>query len=411
MKKLNILVLGAKYNHPKDGPYLTNDLVHALARLGHTISVITVEWDMQNGPAQNYNEGEHVRVMRLPTRTLPLGRLLGLLYKWSFSSLHAMPAIRSAIGEAQFDVVLAFAPAVTIYAPIKWALRKFRARSYIYNPDFFPYYHHSNGMIPKGPILSAARYFESSALRKFDVIGCMSPANAEFLKSHFALKSSQRIAIMPLWGDTTKLAPVDRIAVRQRWNLPVTGFIALFGGQLIPGRGIEDVLNAARIAQTRRSEMLFLFLGKGSLRPLVDRYIAEGGDNVIVMDPVDRDTYLKIAAACDVGINATAPHVVVPTFPTKTIDYVRAGLPIMAAVERASDYGQFVEDNELGLAAPAGDPAALYTGLARLLDDGDLRERIRRAGPAALTRHFDVNQAAQMILKELQFSERPDTSD
>lgn len=407
MKSLNILVVGAKYNLAKDGSYLTNDLVHALARLGHRMQVVSVEWDMQKGPHQTYNEGDGIRVMRFPARTLPLGRVAGLLYKWVFSSVSAMPSIRAALGRDHFDVVLAFAPAVTIYAPLKWALRRFGARSYIYNPDFFPYYHHSNGMIPGGLIFSVARHFENSVLRLFDVIGVMSPANASFLKRNFRLKESQRIAVMPLWGETGKLAPIDRAAVRREWWLPEGSFIALFGGQLIPGRGIEDVLEAARIARATQPEMLFLFLGKGSLRSLIDRYIADGGDNVRVMDPVDRDTYLQIAAACDVGINATAPHVVVPTFPTKTIDYVRAGLPIMAAVEHASDYGQFLEENELGLAVPAGEPAALFDGIKRLMEDAELRAKIRRAGPNALARHFDVDQAARAILDQLGFGEPP----
>lgn len=401
MKNLRILVLGAKYNLVREGSYLTNDLVHALAGLGHTIQVVSIEWDMQRGPPQVYDEGERIHVMRFPARTLSLGRLPGLLYKWVFSSVRAMPAIRSALSRRHFDVVLAFAPAVTIYAPLKWALRHFDARSYIYNPDFFPYYHHSNGMIPTGPIFSIARYFENQALCEFDVIGCMSPANANFLRENFAIKPSQKVAVMPLWGDTKELAPVDRMTVRREWKLCERKFISLFGGQLILGRGIEDVLNVARIAQFRQPEMLFLFLGKGSLRPLIDRYIDQGGDNVVVMDPVDRDTYLKIAASCDVGINATAPHVVVPTFPTKTIDYVRAGLPIMAAVERASDYGRFVEENDLGLAAPAGEPEALFAGIERLMNDPELRARIRRAGPIALARHFDVNRAARSILAEL----------
>lgn len=400
MASLNILFVCAKYNLPEEGNYLTNDLVQALARIGHSVQVVSVEWDMPKG-SQIYEENDRINVLRVPAPTLPIGKVAGRLYKWIFSSFFAMPAIRKEVGRQRFDVVMAFAPAVTIFAPLRWATHAFKAKSYIYNPDFFPYYHHSNGMIPGGPVFTLAHRAETAALRWFDVIGCMSPANADFLKRHFKLRPSQRAEVLPLWGDVSQPAQVDRTAVRRERQLPDDRFIALFGGQLIPGRGIEDVLEAARIARTRRPEMLFLFLGKGSLRPLIDRYISEGGDNVRVMEPVDRDTYLKVAASCDVGINATAPHVIVPTFPTKTIDYIRAGLPIMAAVERASDYGQFVEDNDLGLAAPAGEPAALFAGIDRLFEDADLRARIRRAGPVALARHFDVDQAARKILDQL----------
>lgn len=399
IKPLRILLVTSKYNRPEQGPYLTNDLANSWAADGHQVQAISLEWDGVDR-TECYSDGT-VRVLRIgPFVTKKFGVLIERLAKWALSSPLAMRTIRKEIGDdARYDLLVTMAPLVNLSSPLEWGLKR-SARSYVYNADFFPYYHRSIGLVPGGPIFHAVRLGEQRLLRKFDVIGCMSAANIAFLKSHFRLAKGQRATALHLWGDTSAPPMPDRDAKRAQYGLPRDKAIALFGGQLIHGRGIEDILGAAELARSEAPDLLFLFIGRGRLEPLITDYMARGGDNVRVIPPLPRDEYLSVASACDIGVNATAAHVVVPTFPTKTIDYLRARIPIAASVEAASDYGEFVEDNGVGLTSPAGDPRALLGILQRMAEDPAMRQRMRNAAQPTLDKYLDVRVAARSIIED-----------
>jgi len=124
------------------------------------------------------------------------------------------------------------------------------------------------------------------------------------------------------------------------------------------------------------------------------------GAKAMLHPAVPRDVYLSIAAACDIGLVATIAETGVPTFPSKTIDYLRVGLPVVASVESTTDYRTFVEDNGFGLVVPAGESRSWLDAISRIVDDPDIHATMVRAGRAALQTHFDVANAARLILKE-----------
>jgi len=62
-------------------------------------------------------------------------------------------------------------------------------------------------------------------------------------------------------------------------------------------------------------------------------------------------------------------------FRTRALDYLWAGLPVVAT--RGDSFGQLLEDEGLGLTVPAEDAEALEAALWRLLDDWEMAERCR----------------------------------
>jgi glycosyltransferase involved in cell wall biosynthesis len=397
---LKILILCAKFDLPEQGPYLTNELAAALVRLGHQVQVAAVQWDEDEGPPLSYAD-EGVDIFRMPARTTrAFGRFVQLLYKWTMSSRAALPAVRRMLRGHRCDLMIAFAPLVTMHAPFRWAARHAAARTYVYVTDFFPFHHHSLGLIPGGAVLAAAHRAETALLRRADVIGCMTPANAAYLESHYRLRAEQRIEILGLWGTSTPAPTIDRAAVRRHFGLPIDRPIALFGGQITEGRGIETMLAAAALSASDPAGPVFLFVGAGRLAPLVRGHIERGGANVRLLDPLPRSRYLELAASADIGLIATVPDVDVPTFPSKTIDYLRAGLAVVASVEATTDYGEIIEAAGFGAAVPAGEPQALLGLLRTLLADPARLAVMREAGQRALHEMFDVDAAAATLLTQ-----------
>ncbi len=63
------------------------------------------------------------------------------------------------------------------------------------------------------------------------------------------------------------------------------------------------------------------------------------------------------------------------SFRTRALDYLWAGLPIVAT--QGDAFAELIERNGLGLTVPAEDPAALEQALSRLLEDWELAEECR----------------------------------
>ena len=91
-------------------------------------------------------------------------------------------------------------------------------------------------------------------------------------------------------------------------------------------------------------------------------------------------------SACDIGLVCTVAGVDSSSFPSKTIDYLRAGLPIVAAVEQESDYREFLRRWNIGISIPAGDATALFAAVIRVVDDQEITANIARNARACLRR-------------------------
>ncbi len=111
--------------------------------------------------------------------------------------------------------------------------------------------------------------------------------------------------------------------------------------------GFDQMLAAAAAAVGRQagSPLLFLFVGDGRLAPMLRE---NARDNVLWRPAMPRADYLQLLGACDVGMVATVPGVTSFSIPSKTLDYLRAGLPVVSAVEPGSDFSILLERHGVG---------------------------------------------------------------
>jgi glycosyltransferase involved in cell wall biosynthesis len=254
-----------------------------------------------------------------------LGRFVEKASKWTLSSLFALREMCKALSGRRFDVLICFTP-----AQLHWATKHLGTRNMLFVHDFFPYHHRSIGLVPDGLVFQVARLLEGHLIRRFHVIGCNWPANIVNLKKHYRILTSQHVIWTPLWGGLSARPPCPKEVVRMEHSLPLDRKIVVFGGQITEGRGVEEMLTLAALAQTKRPDLAFLFVGDGRLIHLIEQRIASGASNVIWRRRIPRDEYLRLLGACDVGLVATVKQVDSSSFPTKTIDYLRASVPIVA---------------------------------------------------------------------------------
>ena len=405
MKPLRILLATNNYGVQVREVPLANELATAFAREGHHVQVVATSWSSPPGaPPRRYREESGVEVLFLTPRQLGRhGTAMWRLTKWLATPTSSYRAVRKELAGQEFDLMVALAPAVASAGAIVWGAKRSRKRL-LWIPDFFPFHHRLLGQIPGGPVFQIARIAENKLFRVFDVLACFNNDAIGYLRRHYRLEPNQIAAWIPQWGEVRPLMLANSDSVRTRYQLPADRTIAIFGGQIEVGRGIPDILEAARLATSSRPDLFFLFVGRGGLTGLVREEIQNGASNIGHIEVVPREEYLQILAGCDVGLVATVADLQIPAFPSKTWDYLRAGLPVAASVEfspahGSDDYGRFVEEAGFGRAVEAGDPPALLACIASIVDDPAGMAQMRAKGLVALDTYHEVGKNAARMLE------------
>lgn len=172
-----------------------------------------------------------------------------------------------------------------------------------------------------------------------------------------------RIAAFANGADPELSARIDSASARRELGLPETGAVALYAGSLSAEKGLPTLLAAARQAP----EVRFVVLG-GSPAD-VARWRAEAPPNAELRGFVPHAQLATWFAAADVGLfpNSARDPLAGSTSPLKVLEYVAAGLPVVAA-EIPAVAGWLREGENAFLCAP-DDPAALAAAIRRALAD------------------------------------------
>jgi glycosyltransferase involved in cell wall biosynthesis len=166
--------------------------------------------------------------------------------------------------------------------------------------------------------------------------------------------------------------------------------LAVYAGAHGPANGLDLLLDAAAILQARGERRLRILLaGEGREAPrLAARVAAEGLAQVTLLGPLPKRQVAALLAGAQIGLQCLAP---VPAFaewtaPNKLMDYLAAGLPVVANMQgRAARLlagagpGCAPCPTPCGIATPLADAAAMADALAGLAADPRRRAAMGRA--------------------------------
>ena len=395
---MRFLMICMKFPVGEGQSYLTTELADALVEAGHEVEALVLDWAAKAGAQPEVSvTASGVRVVRCSPRFWQrMGVTVRHASKFVLSGRELARAAKQHMDLGRFDAAIAWMPAIAIAPVLPLLETEGVKRKILFIWDFFPDHYREIGRIPAGLAFRAARAWEHRLLRHFSAIVCTLPGNADYLRRHYPVRHDQRVLVTPVWCTASLPASVDRHAVRRRYSLPADHPIAVFGGQLVAGRGFDQMLAAAKV-----SALMFLFVGDGPLAATIRARAAEH-HNVIWLPPVTREAYLELLGACDVGMVATVPGVTSFSIPSKTLDYLRAGLPVVAAVEQGNDYAGILREYGVGTAVPFNDPEAFRRAAERLATDPEARKQTRQAAPRCLDEVFDVRHAVSTVLKAVE---------
>ena len=392
-KGLRITILGLNYSPEPSGnaPYTTS-LAEGLVAAGHTVHVVTgyphyPEWDLKSGYS-GWNQSEDINgvpVKRLrhhvPRNPTALGRMhmelsfgLRLIFaRWN-----------------KPDVVLVVSPALfsCALAILRVRMRPNRPAVGIWIQDLY-----SRGVVETGTggggLARFATAVESRILCSVDGVAAIHERFKRHMVNALGVPAG-RVEVIRNWTHlpASPTSGIQEIRATLGWDS--RDIIVLHAGNMGKKQGLENVIEAARIADARGSAVRFVLMGDGNQRKHLES-LARGVERISFVDSLPDLDFQCALAAADVLLVNELPGVKDMAVPSKLTSYFNAGVPVIAATDEGSVTAFEIENSGGGVRVDAADPLSLVETAEALNREPSVRAKL--AENALRFRHETLSEA------------------
>ena len=297
------------------------------------------------------------------------------------------------------DLIIVATPSVMFDGFISNLKKRTGATVYLLQKDIFPQNAVDLGYMRQGgTIFNFFKKHEVALLKAADVIGCTSPGNKEYLLNHYPFLKESRLKIL---YNSTKLLPVEHNPnILKKYGLDGK-FNIIFGGNMGKPQQLENIVLLAQNI-SHLEDVQFVIIGQGTevdhLKLVV---LGKKLSNFKFLDNVDRTEYFNLLSQCNIGLISLHKNFTIPNTPMKLNDYLNAGIPVLASIDRVTDLGKILIKNEMGRFAYADEPEALKTAFLQLYNNDNLRERMSVNGKQFCKENLSDERSYENILQHI----------
>lgn len=201
----------------------------------------------------------------------------------------------------------------------------------------------------------AKRLIEGYVYRRSDLVVVLSPAFKRLVVAAYGV-APWRVQVVVPGVELERFVPGDRTKARQRFDLPVDGWVALTVRRLVPRVGIDLLLDAWVEVVVARPDALLLIAGDGPDRPVLQRRAKELGlvETVRFLGFVEESDLPMAYQAADLSV---VPSTALEGFGLVTLESLASGTPVVVTdVDGLADVPAMLD---AGSVVPAGDVSEL----------------------------------------------------
>jgi colanic acid biosynthesis glycosyl transferase WcaI len=214
---------------------------------------------------------------------------------------------------------------------------------------------------------------------------------SEGYKRHVIAKgiSEKKVSLIPNWADIDKIKPLTRNDYRERMGLE-DKFIVTYAGTMSWPQDLETAVESA-IMLRKHQDIMFLMVGDGVKKESLIRKSKEAGLNNIMFMPLQpRNEYFKILYASDACLVPLRRQFTSPTVPSKMLEIMACGKPMITNVPSGSDVQRIINDAECGSWVEPENPEALSKAILTLYSDRNFALKLGRNGLSYVKKHFSL---------------------
>ena len=339
-----------------------------------------------------------LRVQTLPIKNVPnyLKGISNLLLPYQYAA-----ALNKFYKEKSFDLIIIPTPPITLVDLAAKLKKKFNASLYLVLRDIFPQNAVDLGFMKKGGILyNFFRRKEKKLYKEADFIGCMSQGNIDYVIQHNNFVNSNKLHELKNFQKPYKSTDNSRQFLKEKYKLN-NKFVVVFGGNMGKPQQLENVLTLAHAA-VAYPDIIFLLLGEGVQMNRISGLIEKQNiSNIYLNSTIPKQEYQDLISICDIGLISLHQDFTIPNIPSKALDYLNVGLPILASLDKATDFGSILDRYNFGLWVHATQPEELIEKLLNLYHNKELRETMGKNGKAYFNKYLLPDIAYNTIIQQV----------
>lgn len=386
------------------------DLMRKFRDEGHRVFIVSPT-ERRLGQPTRIIEADGVIILKVKTLNIQKSNVVEkgigtLLIEVQFNN-----ALKQYLKSVPFDVILYSTPPITFTNVVKYLKRNNpRAISYLLLKDIFPQNAVDIGMFGEKSLFNWYFRKKEIALYKVsDFIGCMSPANVQFILKHNEYIDKNRVEVAPntielhdIWRDNGH-DKIERNHIRKKYNLPIDVPIFIYGGNLGKPQGIDYLIKCLD-ANKSRNDCYFVLIGNGTEYTKLDRWFADNKNIcATLMQRLPKEDFDILVRSCDVGLIFLDHRFTIPNFPSRLLSYLENKLPIVCATDMSTDIGKIAEENGYGYWCESVSPES-FTALVDKMLDSDRRAMGDR-GYEFLKQNYQVEHTYNAIISHCKENE------
>ncbi len=341
---------------------------------------------------------EVLRVQTLPIKNVPnyLKGISNLILPYQYAT-----ALNKFYKEKSFDLIIIPTPPITLVDLAAKLKKKFNASLYLVLRDMFPQNAVDLGFMKKGGILyNYFRRKEKKLYKEADFIGCMSEGNIDYVLQHNNFVNSGKLHELKNFQKPYKSTNNSRQFLKEKYKIN-NKFVVVFGGNMGKPQQLENVLTLAQAAMAY-PDIVFLLLGEGVQMNRISGLVEKQNiSNIYLNITIPKQEYQDLISICDIGLISLHQDFTIPNIPSKALDYLNVGLPILASLDKATDFGSILDRYNLGLWVYATQPKELIEKLLDLYHNRELRETMGKNGKAYFNKYLLPDIAYNTIIQQV----------
>ena len=396
--KILFLTLAHIYDLNIRGIY--SDLMREFIRHGHELYIV-IPFERKSGEKSICYKSAGASILGVRTLNIQktnfvekgIGTLL-LDYQYDRAINRFFPNIK-------FDLVLYSTPPITFNHIIRKIKRRDKATSYLLLKDIFPQNAVDLGLFSRKSLFYRIfRRKECQLYALSDYIGCMSPANVDYVLRHNPQIDSRCVEVCPnsiALTTSEKLIP-DVRKIKESYKINPNKVLCIYGGNLGKPQGIDFLMQTIE-SNERRNNCYFLIIGNGTEYTRLQAWLDNRKpQNAQLLKALPKEKYDQLIQAADIGLIYLDRKFTIPNYPSRLLSYLENSMPVMMAVDRNTDIGRIAEQNGYGYWAESGSLNTFDTKLDKLVANPLLRKKMGEQGFQYLKNNYTVDKTYQIIV-------------
>lgn len=381
------------------------DLLRKFRDEGHDVTIVTPV-ERRRKISTNFSNKEGVSILQVKTFNIQKTNIIEKGIGTLAIEYQYLTAIKRYSLHKKYDLVLYSTPPITFAKVIEFVKKRDNAKSYLLLKDIFPQNAVDMKMLKKDGFLHRQFVRKEKKLYQIsDTIGCMSPANVDFILNHNSDLDKNKIEINPNSIEIQsyrELSAEEKSLIKGKYNISVDKKVFIYGGNLGKPQGIDFLIETLGIIKDDE-RFFFVIVGSGTEYDKIKNWMQTNRPrNVVFLSALPKKEYDLLVQACDVGLIFLHKDFTIPNYPSRLLTYLEFKMPVLAATDSNTDIGSDLVKNGCGLAVNSDNVQYMIKAIDCFVEmKDDIFEEMRQNSFRFLEREFQVVNSYRKIIKSV----------